>query len=409
MTATANTRLASAEDHAHLFSVNYSYDYLRDVSLDYLQLPSLQLNEHLTSGTLLARAGVASSSRSDGAGAHWIPIFPASAGIASRTALRVFRQSKHWRTVLAAGADALQHFLRDDSFQQAVRSGKTFSKISAKLLHNVEDGFLRFAVYLFPDADEEQVRLLAIVMVYIFVFDDLWEMEDGEDVAKLRDDFVSRLQVRPTTASSPDGQTTTTPLQAMIDSSIAALRGPRFASTGGQEVIDELISFCSHAPPPPRPFRDLGDYLAYRREDAAYPCILACTKFAINSTVAIRSPRLARMVELMGNHMIYANDLGSFAKEKRAHAAGKIRHLINSVHVVGQLLGLPSDDAAKGVVYGLQLQAECDMDAEVARLLREDGLDAEEWRFLDACLVLTAGNLLCTSIMDRYGGEQGRL
>ncbi|KAL1626714.1 hypothetical protein SLS54_002877 [Diplodia seriata] len=401
MTSTANTRLASAEDHAHLFSVNYSYDYLRDVSLDYLQLPSLQLNEHLASGALLARAGVPSGSSAAGA-ANWIPIFPASAGIASRTALRVFRQSKHWRTVLSAGAEALRHFLADDSFQQAVRSGKTFSKISAKLLHNVEDGFLRFAVYLFPDADEEQVRLLAIVMVYIFVFDDLWEMEDGEDVAKLRDDFVSRLQQE----STSDEQT---PLQAMIDSSIAALRGPRFAGTGGQEVIDELIGFCSHAPPPPRPFRDLGDYLAYRREDAAYPCILACTKFAIDSSVAIRSPRLARMVELMGNHMIYANDLGSFAKEKRAHAAGKIRHLINAVHVVGRLLGLPSDDAAKGVVYGLQLQAECDMDAEVARLLGEDGLDGEEWRFLDACLVLTAGNLLCTSIMDRYGGEQGRL
>ncbi|OJD30038.1 sesquiterpene cyclase protein [Diplodia corticola] len=408
MTSAANARLASTEDHAHLFSVNYSYDYLRDVSLDFLQLPSLKLNNLVASGALLDRAGVPATASSNSKAANWIDIFPADAGIASRTALRVFRQSKYWRTVLSAGSDALQHFLQDDSFKQAVRSGKTFSKISAKLLQNIEDGFLRFAVYLFPEADEQQVKLLAIVMVYIFVFDDLWEMEDGEEVTKLRDDFVSRLQTSDKAGESPAETSTKTPLQAMIDQSIAELR--QFSSTGGQEVIDELIGFCSHPPPPPRPFADLADYLAYRREDAAYPCILACTKFSIDSTVDIHSPRMAKIIELMGNHMIFANDLGSFAKEKRAFSAGKIQHLINSVHVVKQLLGLPSDEAAKGVVYGLQLQVECDMDAEVGRLLEEDGgLDKEEWRFLDACLLLTAGNLLCTSIMDRYGGEQGRL
>lgn len=60
-----------------------------------------------------------------------------------------------------------------------------------------------------------------------------------------------------------------TDLQSLITSVADGLRHEdTIAGNGGQEVIDNLVHFCRHGPPP-REFHTVGQYFDYRRIDVA--------------------------------------------------------------------------------------------------------------------------------------------
>lgn len=141
----------------------------------------------------------------------------------------------------------------------------------------------------------------------------------------------------------------------------------------------------------------------------AHSYVLGCTKFALNSSVDLESPRLSRYLRLLKNHVSVANDLGSWEKEKKAYDSGKVLYLINAVDVVRNLFRLSSDRAAVAMTEALQLQIEVDIDTEIQRLIDEDALTAEEWRFVDATLHVMSGNVFVSTVMSRYGGEAFRL
>lgn len=104
-----------------------------------------------------------------------------------------------------------------------------------------------------------------------------------------------------------------------------------------------------------------------------------------------------------------ANDLGSWAKEKKAYDTGKVIYMINAVDVVKALLCLPTDESAVAMTQAFQLQIEIGMDAEIQRLRAEESLTLEEWRFIDATLHVASGNVFVSTVMSRYGGEEFRL
>jgi hypothetical protein len=63
-------------------------------------------------------------------------------------------------------------FAADESAQRMVKSGHSIAEISRKELRsNMEEGWVKFPTYLFTEADQKRTRLLAIVNVFIFVFD----------------------------------------------------------------------------------------------------------------------------------------------------------------------------------------------------------------------------------------------
>jgi hypothetical protein len=107
--------------------------------------------------------------------------------------------------------------------------------------------------------------------------------------------------------------------------------------------------------------------------------------------------------------MPVANDLSSWAKEKKAYDAGKIVDMINSVEITKRLFSLPHERASFAVTYAFQLEIEREMDAEIARLRANNILTAEEWRFIDVVLYLVTGGFLVNIIASRYGGERAKL
>jgi len=105
------------------------------------------------------------------------------------------------------------------------------------------------------------------MLIYrIFYNLDSWEMHSEDNLSIVRDDFVKRLEGQVEEATEQK-----TPLQGLIDYTVQGFKDEdKISGNGGQEVIDRLIDFCYHVPPQ-KTFDNLGDYLSYRRIDAAVP------------------------------------------------------------------------------------------------------------------------------------------
>lgn len=98
---------------------------------------------------------------------------PVAAGLPWPTGLDCIRQSKFWKSGLSISSELLELFARDEAISQAVKAnGKSLGSIAAHELNTVEeDRYTKFATYLFPEADEGRMRLLAASIVYIVIFD----------------------------------------------------------------------------------------------------------------------------------------------------------------------------------------------------------------------------------------------
>ena len=68
-----------------------------------------------------------------------------------------------------------------------------------------------------------------------------------------------------------------------------------------------------------------------------------------------------------------------------------------------------NEHAAITMSYVLQLETERQIDSELERLMVAGILNEEEWQFVDAALRAMTGNVMCSSIVSRYGGEATRL
>ncbi|KAJ6050909.1 hypothetical protein N7460_001443 [Penicillium canescens] len=335
-----------------------------------------------------------------------IDISPSKAGLPWATGILSCRQNKYWQLTLDTTRVFLALFAADETAQKLFKSGHSIAEISRQELRsNMEEGWVKFPTYLFTEGDPQRTRLLAIVNVFIFVFDDFWEMHETSSFTSVQEEFVSRMK--------PDFNGDDKPrtiLQSMIDQAIQEIMelDRECGNNAGQDMIDLMIRFFTR-PPPPAKYNDMEEFLLYRHEDAAVPYVLGCTRFALNSSVDLESPRLSRYLRLLKDHVSVANDLGSWEKEKRAYDSGKVLYLINAVDVVKNLFHLPSDRAAVAITEALQLQIEVDIDAEIQRMVDMDELTAEEWRFIDATLHVMSGNVFVSTVMSRYGGEAFKL
>jgi hypothetical protein len=108
--------------------------------------------------------------------------------------------------------------------------------------------------------------LWALLMYGIFGDPDSWEMHSEDKLGVVRDDFVKRLEGQVEEATKQK-----THLQALIDYTVQGLKDEdKISGDGGQGLIDHLIDFCCHVPSQ-QTLDNLGDYLSYRRIDAAVP------------------------------------------------------------------------------------------------------------------------------------------
>ena len=100
-------------------------------------------------------------------------ISPQLTGLPWPTSFTKVRQNRHWRQSLRISTQLLELFAADDTSAQAVRrNGVSLARIAShELQTDEEDRFTKFATYIFPEANEERMKLLAATIVYIIIFD----------------------------------------------------------------------------------------------------------------------------------------------------------------------------------------------------------------------------------------------
>ncbi|PPQ89747.1 LOW QUALITY PROTEIN: hypothetical protein CVT25_014192 [Psilocybe cyanescens] len=411
-------QLTSPETNSHLWEVLYSYDYMSgcpDPSIFAKVAPD---------GTIKSPAffKLFMKEITPKINANSIPLHPKEAGLPWHTSLNIMSQNKHWKPAIALTSRLLELFAADETARNSFgRKKKSYADIAQAEIGHVHDSWGRFSAYLWPAADQQRLELLAATLVFIMIFDDVWEMNEDDTIHKIQVEYISRL--KPADASAMCNMT---PLQALISNIVWDIHNEDKWGNGGKEVIEGLIDFCNH-PPPPKHFTTLREFLDYRIQDAGMPYVLvafahinhkldadssynlACIKFSLGSNLDIGGPRIAHFVSLVSDHVCYANDLASFDKEKEAYVNGDVLYLINVVDMVQKVFNLPDSNSAKSAALAIQLEIERQIVAELSRLRASNDVTSEEFEYVEGLVYLLVGNIFTSVVSCRYGGEQARL
>lgn len=120
----------------------------------------------------------------------------------------------------------------------------------------------------------------------------------------------------------------------------------------------------------------------------------------------IASPRIAQLVSLAADHVCYANDLGSFDKEKEAaYMNREVLYLINAMDMVQKVFNLTNNSSAKLTTLALQLEIERQIVGELLKLSASINVTEDELEFVEAVVYALAGNIFTSMVMCQYGGE----
>ncbi|KAK8018920.1 hypothetical protein PG991_008110 [Apiospora marii] len=395
-------KIAAPEDLEHVIPVVFSWNFLP-------RLPSFLVAQDWSFESPLAAAAAANGSAAhDPFSDNCFPLDPKAAGFPYHTGLTCLQHNRHWKAALDYAAELCELVAADTSYTSArlSRGGNLATIAERELKAPLGERFVTFAINLFPKADEERMKLIAVGILFVVMFDDSWEEAPGEDLKNVQDDFVARMRGQKTTEG-----TATTPLQARIDEIVALCRAcdARTGTDAGHDFLERMLEWVMHSQPEPRGFATPREYLDYRWMDAADWWLAAACKLSIASPISLEDPVTARLLRLAGDHVSIVNDLGSFDKEAAAFASGRTVVFINLVRVLQTSCGLDSVDDAKAAAFVLQLLNEREMLEECERLRTDGRMTGEHWRFVDSLLLLCAGNTFYTMTTSRYGGEAARI
>ncbi|KAK7992727.1 hypothetical protein PG988_001521 [Apiospora saccharicola] len=395
-------RIAAPEDLEHVIPVVFSWNYIP-------RLPSFLVAQDWSFENPL-EAAQRSAAAPDPFSDNCFPIDPKAAGFPYHTGLTCLQHNRHWKAALDYAGELCELVAADKSYSRAKlsRGGNLATIAERELKAPLGERFVTFAINLFPKADEERMKLIAVGILFVVMFDDSWEEAPGEDLKNVQDDFVARMRGEKKT----EGTDATTPLQAKIDEIVAMCHAcdARTGTDAGHDFIERMLEWVMHSQPEPgEGFASPRAYLDYRWMDAADWWLAAACKLSIASPVSLVDPVTAKILRLAGDHISIVNDLGSFDKEKASFESGKTVVFINLVRVLQTSCGLESVDDAKAAAFVLQLLNEQEMLAECERLKTDERMTDEHWRFVDSLLLLCAGNTFYTMTTSRYGGEGARI
>ncbi|PYH96539.1 hypothetical protein BO71DRAFT_174421 [Aspergillus ellipticus CBS 707.79] len=382
--------------------VHFMYDYLNG-GVKYLSPPVLNLNSYMKFKCYYTDfSDEGQVRRSDNA----IELSPLKAGFPWPSGILSCRQTKHHDIVMKTTRMLLKEYVNDKTAQEICRAERSIADIArGELATDLEHSWVRFVIHGFSEGDRQRTKLLANINVHTIVLDDFWEMNNIEAFNTILEHYVDRMR--------PDLKERKPPmsaLQADIDQTVdEILELDRISgNTAGKELLDDVVNFFSR-PAPPMTYRNMEEYMQYRHEDIAILYIIKCCKFSSNSSVDTNGPNMARYLRLFKDHVLLVNDLASWEKEKRAYDKGKVQYITNAVNVVYELFHLQTYRAAVGMTQALVLELETEIDAEIDRMIAENILTKEEWRFVDTTLNTLSGNVFCSMVMERYGGAKSRL
>ena len=156
-------QLTAAADGDLLCPIQYVYDYLPH-SIGWLRTQRISIPDEILEQIHPVHEHTRANS---------ITLRPEFSGLPIHTGLASIRQSKHWEANIRASTELLDAFAQDQRCKDAAlpdgRSMATWAQ--REVVRKVSECVSRFAIYMWPDGDEERMRLLGQTAVLIFIFD----------------------------------------------------------------------------------------------------------------------------------------------------------------------------------------------------------------------------------------------
>ncbi|KAF3392701.1 hypothetical protein F1880_008564 [Penicillium rolfsii] len=395
------------EDHSFLHRFSYCFDHIGDKA-PYVHPPSLKLNAYLHAKACRARRQTLKENEAESNIMHninSIDLFPRQAGLPWHTGYGIVRQNRFWREAQERYHSLLRAFAEDETAQKTPLGAKiTIADIAKKELKDASDKTIRYVPVLFPLGDMERTILAGEALALSMIFDEAYEILGSDYVPSF---LQSLMPPHNNKDLSPK-----TRLQERIWSSLEKmLQCDHIYGNGGKDTIDTLVTFISRPKPPSRVYNTMSDYYDFRYDDGGMGPTYAMIKLSIGSNVDFHDPKFTHFLRLISDQTLGQNNIASFDKEKGHHLAGMFPEFeqSNGVMVIKRLLSLPTDDAAKALAYAYQLETERQIDFELERMAVKGDLDQEDWKFIDAVLMMSVGNVMGSITMSRYGGAAAKL
>ena len=160
--------LATPDDQELLCPIRYIYDYLprqrKWLKPQPISLSRVFADSNECKSTFISHQLERTNS---------ILLHTQAANLPLHTGLENFRQNKYWRANETATRDLLKLFAKDHYCSEVVLSDKrSMSGLAEDQLKTaIIDTYSRFSVYMFTEADEYRIQLLAQSVILIFAFD----------------------------------------------------------------------------------------------------------------------------------------------------------------------------------------------------------------------------------------------
>ena len=160
--------LATPDDEELLCPIRYIYDYLPCQS-QWLKPQPISLSRIFAESNECKSTSIIQQPER----INSILLFTQAANLPLHTGLENFRQNRYWKVNETATRELLELFAEDHHCSEVVLSDKRSMSSLAKdqLKTTVIDTYSRFSIYMFAEADEDRIQVLAQSVILIFAFD----------------------------------------------------------------------------------------------------------------------------------------------------------------------------------------------------------------------------------------------
>ena len=163
------SRLATLNDTKSFCPIEYIYDYLPP-QVNWLKVQPISLRRLFAAHEEQSKLTFINHQAQE---RHSILLDTQAAHLPLHTGLEEFRQSRHWKASEQATKELLELFAQDPTCAEVLLQdeGSMASVAEEQLTPGFLHTYSRFPVYLFIEADENRLKLVAESVILIFAFD----------------------------------------------------------------------------------------------------------------------------------------------------------------------------------------------------------------------------------------------
>ncbi|KAL2865955.1 uncharacterized protein BJX67DRAFT_382337 [Aspergillus lucknowensis] len=319
---------------------------------------------------------------------------PEALNLAWISSIKGCLQNIHWYEAEEVCKQLMQDVMERNGAGRILPDALKTADRSRKSKELVETA-VTIAIYIFPTASVERVKVLTRALVFLTLHDDVVQ-------STTRDSGRTALENTTNGANHSD-----TKVGSFAE---FAAEARAVDPVLGDELVQAPLRWAkytrNHSTDPQKTFDSFAEYMEFRMTDLGKEYIPSASTISSLRLEALnrRTRPFDAIQKLYIRHAALINNLYSYENERRECGAT----LLNAVHVLERLLGI-SPDHAKNVIRTVVWDTEKQLRAEYTRLVELPGFYDEQQRYLKRIIESTVGNVMYSLTTYRYARLTGNL